>query len=87
MVAGSELSTAQYAPPSKTAITYFLYDDGDGQTELTPVGTFGSFPFMNGVDMFFPTATPASIPLMLNNRTLQVRNIPSAQGVVVGVFD
>ncbi|HAD12870.1 MAG TPA: hypothetical protein DCF33_10590 [Saprospirales bacterium] len=87
MVAGSELSTAQYAPPSKTAITYFLYDDGDGQTELTPVGTFGNFPFMNGVDMFFPTATPASIPLMLNNRTLQVRNIPSAQGVVVGVFD
>jgi hypothetical protein len=87
LVAGSELSTAQYAPSSKTAITYFLYDDGDSQTELTPVGTFGNFPFMNGVDMFFPTTVQGSIPVMLNNRTLQVRNIPSSQGVVVGVFD
>ena len=85
--AGSVLSTAQYAPASKTAITYFLYDDGDSQTELTPVGAFGSFPFLNGVDMFFQTATPSSIPLVLNNRTLQVRNIKASQGVVVGVFD
>jgi pimeloyl-ACP methyl ester carboxylesterase len=86
-IAGSLLSTPQYAPPSKTAITYFLYDDGDSQTELSPVGLFGSFPFLNGVDMYFPTAPPGSIPLTLNNRTLHVRNLPSSQGVVVGVFD
>jgi len=86
-VAGSVLSTPQYAPASKTAITYFLYDDGDGVTELTPVGTFGSFPFMNGVDMFFPTVTPGSIPVVLNGRQLNVRNIKSSDGVVVGVFD
>jgi pimeloyl-ACP methyl ester carboxylesterase len=85
--AGSELSTPQYANADKTAITYFLYDDGDSQTELTPVGAFGGFPFLNGVDMFFPTATSGSIPLVLNQRTLNVRNIPSSQGVVVGVFD
>lgn len=85
--AGSELSTAQYAPPSKTAITYFLYDDGDSQTELTPVGIFGGFPFLNGVDMFFPTIAPGSIPIVLNGRTLNVRNIKSSAGVVVGVFD
>ncbi len=86
-VAGSVLSTPQYAPASKTAITYFLYDDGDGVTELTPVGTFGSFPFMNGVDLFFQTATPGSIPVVLNGRQLNVRNIRSSEGVVVGVFD
>ncbi len=85
--AGSVLSTPEYAPPSKTAITYFLYDDGDSQTELTPVGIFGGFPFLNGVDMFFPTASPGSIPLVLNSRTLNVRNIKSSKGVVVGVFD
>lgn len=84
---GSVLSTPQYAPPSKTAITYFLYDDGDSQTELTPVGAFGSFPFLNGVDMFFPTASPGTIPLDLNNRILNVRNIAASKGVVVGVFD
>ncbi len=85
--AGSVLSTPDYAPPSKTAITYFLYDDGDGQTELTPVGLFGGFPFLNGVDMFFPTVTPGSIPLEMNGRMLNVRNIQSSKGVVVGVFD
>ncbi len=85
--AGSELSTAQYAPPSKTAITYFLYDDGDSQTELTPVGSFGSFPFLNGVDMFFPTVAAGTIPLVMNGRTLNVQNIKSSAGVVVGVFD
>ncbi len=85
--AASVLSTPQYAPASKTAITYFLYDDGDGVTELTPVGTFGNFPFMNGVDIFFPTVTTSPIPLVLNNRQLNLRNIKSSQGVVVGVFD
>jgi hypothetical protein len=84
---GSVLSTPQYAPPSKTAITYFLYDDGDSQTELTPVGAFGSFPFLNGVDMFFPTTSQGTIPLDLNNRILNVRNIAASKGVVVGVFD
>lgn len=87
LAAGAVLSTPQYAPPSKTAITYFLYDDGDSQTELTPVGIFGGFPFLNGVDMFFPTVTPGSIPLRFNGRSLNIRNIKSSEGVVVGVFD
>jgi hypothetical protein len=86
-VDGSLLSTAQFAPASKTAITYFLYDDGDSNTELSPVGLFGNFAFLNGVDMFFPTAVPTSIPIRLNERTLQVRNIKSSEGVVVAVFD
>lgn len=85
--AGAVLSTAQYAAPDKTAIAYFLYDDGDSQTELSPVGIFGNFPFLNGVDLFFPTATPGTIPLFFNGRHLNVRNIPSAEGIVVGVFD
>jgi len=86
-VSGSVLSTPQYAAPSKTAIAFFLYDDGDNQTELSPVGLFGNFPFLNGVDMYFQTATPATIPLVFNNRQLNVRNVKSSQGVVVGVFD
>lgn len=87
VVSGSILSTPQYASPDKTAIAYFLYDDGDNQTELTPVGLFGTFPFLNGVDMYFPTATPSTIPVVFNNRQLNVRNIKSSQGIVVSVFD
>jgi Predicted acetyltransferases and hydrolases with the alpha/beta hydrolase fold len=86
-VDGAVLSTPEYASAAKTAITYFLYDDGDGVTELTPVGAFGGFSFLNGVDMFFPPTPPGSIPIVFNDRQLYVRNIRSSNGVVVGVFD
>ena len=56
-------------------------------TELSPVGAFGGFAFLNGVDMYFPTATPGTIPIQLNNRQLNLRNIKSSEGIVVGVFD
>jgi hypothetical protein len=81
------LSTSQFASPQKTAISFFLYDDGDNNTELTPVGLFGNFSFLAGVDVYFPTAPPSTISLLLNKRRLSVRNIPASQGIVVGVFD
>lgn len=37
--------------------------------------------------MFFPTNPPGTISLQFNNRQLNVRNLKSSQGVVVGVFD
>jgi hypothetical protein len=86
-VNGTIVSTPQYANEAKTGIAYFLYDDGDNNTELTPVGLFNTFPFLNGVDYYFPTAVPATIGLQFNDRVLNVRNIPSNQGIVVGVFD
>lgn len=81
------VSTPQFATPQKTAISFFLYDDGDKMTELTPVGLFGNFSFLAGVDVYIPTAPPAPVTLQLNRRRLHVRNIPSSQGIVVGVFD
>lgn len=83
-----ELSTATFADASKSAIAFFCYDDGDGVTEGTAVGPFGGFPFLSGVDVFVPTAPPASVQLRLNGRTLQVPNRRSASdGVIVAVFD
>ncbi len=86
-VNGTIVSTPQYASAAKTGIAYFLYDDGDNTTELTPVGLFNTFPFLNGVDYYFQTASPATIELRFNDRVLNVRNVPSSQGIVVGVFD
>jgi len=86
-VNGTVISTPVYASNDKTGIAYFLYDDGDNTTELTPVGLFNTFPFLNGVDFYFPTAVPGTISLQLNSRVLNVRNIPSNEGIVVGVFD
>ncbi len=84
---GVDLSSAQYASPAKTAIAYFLYDDGDSQTSGSPVGFFGSFSFLNGVDVFFPASPETTIPIYFNGRTLNVKNWASDEGLIVPVFD
>ncbi len=86
-VDGLNLANAQYADPAKTAITYFLYDNGNSQTDGTPVGLFGNFPFMNGVDMFFSPPTLTPVPIYFNGAILNIRKIPSDEGVVVAVMD
>lgn len=88
-VNGNVLSTPQFCPASATTIAMFLYDDGDNNTELTPHASFGILPFfLKGIDIFFPTATPASIQCRFNGRNLYVRNRKSAsEGVIIAVFD
>ncbi len=83
-----ELSTADFADADKSAIAFFCYDDGNGTTDATPVGLFGNFPFLSGVDVFVPTAPAASVHLRMNGRSLHVPNRRSASdGVIVAVFD
>jgi len=87
-VNGLNLSTPQFASEENTSIAFFLYDNGNGQTDGTPVGLFANFPFLAGVDMFFPTTAPESITLTMNGRVLKVRNWPSeTEGITVAVFD
>jgi hypothetical protein len=65
-----------------------MYDDGDNTSEVTPVGLFGQFPFLNGVDMYFATTPAQTISLQFNGRTLNVPNLKSGtDGVIVAVFD
>jgi hypothetical protein len=85
---GFDLATAQYAAASKSAIAYFLYDSGDGQTSGNVSPTFSSFPFLNGIDYFVPTVQRSSIELQFNGRKLYVPNIKSStDGIAVAVFD
>jgi len=87
-VNGLELSTPQFASEENTSIAFFLYDNGNGQTDGNAVGLFANFPFLAGVDMFFPTTEPETITLTMNGRTLKVRNWPSeTEGITVAVFD
>lgn len=88
-LAGIELSTTALAPPAETAIAFFAYDaNNNNTTDNTSIALFGFVPFLSGVDIFMPATTPASIPITFNNRTMYVRNWPSASdGVIVPVFD
>ena len=86
--AGIELSTEMWASSDQTTIAFFLYDDGDYVTSEGGLGLFGTFPFLNGVDIFFPTDPPGSINLQLNGHELNIPNWRSGtDGPVVVVFD
>lgn len=83
-----ELSTQELAPAEATNIAFFLYDDGDQSTSGAVHGLFNLAPFLTGVDVFIPTASPASVSITFNGRTLAVPNLRSeTDGVVVAVFD
>ena len=87
-VEGYNLSTAEFASEDNTTIAYFLYDDGNSQTDETEVGLFGFTPFLTGVDVFFPTDQQATIDLNFNQRELHVPSWPSeTEGVTIAVFD
>ena len=86
---GFDLSAEQYAPAEATNIAFFLYDDGNGQTSGNPHAIFSFLgSFLTGIDYFIPTASPASVALSFNGRSLNVPNLKSkTEGVVVAVFD
>lgn len=85
----TELSSANFAPASKTAIAFFVYDANNNQTtDNTAITLFGLTPFLAGVDVFLPASEPSTISLTLNNRNLNIRNWPSeSEGIIVPVFD
>jgi triacylglycerol lipase len=83
------LSTPDFCSAASSTIAMFLYDDGDAQTELTSANQlFSGFPFLEAVDVFFPTATPQTINCEFNGRSLPARNWKSdTEGVTIVVFD
>ena len=88
LVSGQTLSLPNLTAPNQSTIAMFLYDDGDQMSSLKPVGLFSAFPFLKAADVYFQTASPASIELKFNGRSLFVPNWKSAtEGVVIPVFD
>lgn len=88
MVEGVNLSTPDFASEDNSTIAYFLYDDGNGQTDESQVGLFGFTPFLTGVDVFFPTDQTQTVNLVFNGREINVPSWPSeTEGVTIAVFD
>ncbi len=88
-VDGFDLATSEYAAPEKTNIAFFLYDDGNSQTDGNIHGIFGLLPaFLIGVDYFIPATEAASIELKFNGKTMHIPNLKSeTDGTMVAVFD
>ncbi len=87
-IAGVNLSTEALASADQTTIAFFCYDDGDLQSSESGLGIFGFVPFLNGIDLFFPTVEDSQIPVVFNGKTIYAQNWKSKQdGVSVVVFD
>jgi pimeloyl-ACP methyl ester carboxylesterase len=88
-VEGIELATEDLARADQTTIALFLYDEnGNGESDRTPIGLFSAFPFLNGYDLFFPGDANQTVTVRLNGRTLRAPRWPSAsEGITITIFD
>jgi len=83
------LANDKFAAAANTTIALFMYDaNNDQATDETAISAFSLFPFLAGVDIYFPATEGAGSRFEYNGRVLNVRNWPSAtEGVSVAVFD
>jgi hypothetical protein len=83
------LSTPTISSAANSNIAFFLYDgNNNAQTDGTNIGLFTAFPFLEGVDQYFQTATPQAIEVTFNGKTQWVQNWKSAsEGISVVVFE
>ncbi|MEQ1744825.1 MAG: alpha/beta fold hydrolase [Saprospiraceae bacterium] len=82
------LSTETLAPSEKSVISFFLYDgNSNNKSELLPIGIFGRFPFLAGLDVFINPKKRKPMQVFFNGRRQVVRKIPASEGIQVVVFD
>lgn len=87
-VNGEIVSTPELTAAEQSVIAMFLYDNGDAVSSYSEDPAFALFPFLSGVDAFYPAGQPQTIEMVFNSRTIRMRNWPSASdGVSVAVFN
>ncbi|MFN0015111.1 MAG: alpha/beta fold hydrolase [Saprospiraceae bacterium] len=87
-VDGIPLSTEALAASEKSTISFFLFDGNNNKkSDLQPLGLFGRFPFLTGLDMFFNPSKRKPIQVVFNGRRQVIRKIPSSEGIQIVVFD
>ncbi len=81
------VSTATIAPASKTMISVFIFDDGDGASSKLPMKTFGSLPFLGSMDLKIPADVNGMMRIFFNGRSMVLPRRPSSEGVMIAVFE
>jgi len=84
-VNGMQICSPLLTPASKTAITSFIFDDGDGVSSGKALKQFASVPFISGVDIAL-AADKKPIQIYCNGQQLTIPALPSAQRIQLAVF-
>jgi pimeloyl-ACP methyl ester carboxylesterase len=85
-VNGLPICSPTLTPASKTAITSFLFDDGDTINSGKALKQFSSVPFIGGVDMVLPANAKKGIRMYYNGQQLTLPARPSKESILLAVF-
>lgn len=86
-VNGIPVSSAVLTPASKTIISSFIFDDGDGKTSGNALKQFGAAPFIGGVDVSLPVDNKKGNTIYYNGRKLVLPAAPSKERILLAVFN
>lgn len=85
-VNGITVSSPALTPASKTVISSFIFDDGDGLSSGNLLKQFAVAPFIGGVDIHLPAGQNRVHTIYYNNRWLYLPAVPSSERVLLAVF-
>lgn len=86
-VNGTPVSSAVLTPASKTIISSFIFDDGDGKTSGNGLKQFSAAPFIGGVDVNLPVSNKKGNTIYYNGRKLVLPPAPSKERILLAVFN
>jgi hypothetical protein len=84
---GIPVSSAALTPASKTIISSFIFDDGDGKTSGNGLKQFSAAPFIGGVDISLPVNNKKGNAIYFNGRKLILPAAPSKERILLAVFN
>jgi hypothetical protein len=84
---GTSITLPSLAPASKTVISSFTYDDGDGKTSGNAIKQYGASPFLGGVDISLPVNKKKGHIVYYNGRKLVLPAASSKERILLSVFN
>ncbi len=77
----------ELTPASKTVITSFIFDDGDGISSGKTLKQFAAAPFIGGLDRLLPAGARMKHQIYYNGKLLIVPAYPSKDRIILAVLN
>lgn len=76
----------ELTPASRTVITSFIFDDGDGISSGKVLKQYSSAPFIGGVDRLLPAGEGQVHRIYFNGQRLAIPGVPSSDRILLAVL-
>ena len=73
-------------PASRTVITSFVFDDGDGVSSGQVLKQYASAPFIGGVDLLLPAKKHEVHRIYYNGQIIHIPGVPSSDRILLAVL-